>query len=249
MGPPPGTSYRTTHLRRTQALRAATSTRVFVAPPSGVRGLHSAILRGLKERYEVFHARGSGSPTNALIRRRPGLSGPLHRRPVFLRDKGHVRPQSTEAGGSEVPARIEIDSLPQEIGAGARGGESSQLSEIERRRCARERGPSAGSGGRDRGGALCQSSEEFCSSTHERRALRRRRKDAIQTIQTVNGAWWMSCCGWHAERGPHRTLDLNRAASGVCNTGDPRTRKELEALWGREIPGSTTPCQVDSGKS
>jgi len=180
---------------------------VFVAPPSVEDSI--AILRGLKERYEVHH--GVRITDDALI-----AAAKLSDRYIggrFLPDKAI---DLIDEAGSRL--RIEIDSLPQEIDQVER--RITQL-EIERQALAREEDRSA----RERRAGIEGELAELRERSTTMKASWQAEKDAIQAIQTLKER--VDELRVDADRAT-RTGDLNRAAE-VQYGEIPRTRKELEA--------------------
>jgi ATP-dependent Clp protease ATP-binding subunit ClpB len=184
---------------------------VFVAPPSVEDAV--AILRGLKERYEVHH--GVRITDDAII-----AAVKLSDRYIggrFLPDKAI---DLMDEAASRL--RIEIDSMPQEIDEVER--RITQL-EIEKQALVREKEPSAV----ERRGAI----EEELSALRERSSGMKARwqseKEAIGRLQSLKEK--VDELKVAAERAT-RTGDLERAAE-IQYSEIPGTQQAIEVAQGR----------------
>jgi len=184
---------------------------VFVAPPSVEDAI--AILRGLKERYEVHH--GVRITDDAVI-----AAAKLSDRYIggrFLPDKAI---DLIDEAASRL--RIEIDSLPQEIDEVER--RIVQL-EIERQALQKEPDGSAA----ERRGAIEAELAELREKSQGMKAKWQAEKDVIEQMKTIRTR--VEELRVEAERAT-RTGDLNRAAE--INYGEvPKAEREIAALEAR----------------
>jgi len=184
---------------------------VFVDEPSVEDTI--AILRGLKERYEVHH--GVRITDDALV-----AAARLSDRYIggrFLPDKAI---DLMDEAASRL--RIEIDSMPQEIDEVER--RITQL-EIEKQALAREEDPTA----RERRERIEGELAELREDASTMKAQWQTEKDVITRIRDLKER--IDDLRLEAERAT-RTGDLERAAE-VQYSAIPDTRKELEAAEGR----------------
>ena len=200
---------------------------VFVAPPSVEDTM--AILRGLKERYEVHH--GVRIKDDAII-----AAARLSDRYIggrFLPDKAI---DLIDEAGSRL--RIEIDSLPQEIDEVER--RITQL-EIEKQALSQEEEP----GARDRLRGIEEELAELRESSAGKKARWQNEKEAITRIQNAEGADRRASVrgrSSHPDRGPEpsRRAPIRgdpRDGTGSGGGGEPagRASGRTESILKEEV--------------
>ncbi len=184
---------------------------VYVAPPSVEDAV--AILRGLKERYELHH--GVRITDDAVI-----AAAKLSDRYIggrFLPDKAI---DLIDEAASRL--RIEIDSLPQEIDVVER-----RIVQLEIERQALQKEPDGAA--KERRKAIEAELAELREQSQGMKAKWQAEKDVIEEIQTLRTR--VEELRVEADRAT-RTGDLNRAAE--INYGEvPKAEAEIEALAGR----------------